>query len=58
MKSLYELYLECECCAIPANTTGMGNPMPPTDTTPGSEPMTNKIYKSKKKKKKGDISLL
>lgn len=56
MKSIYELYLECECCATPANTTGMGNPMPPTDTTPGSEPMTNKILKSKKKnkKKKGD----
>lgn len=54
MKSIYELYLECEGCATPANTIGMGNPMAPADTTVGSEPMTNNILKSKKKKKKGD----
>ena len=25
--------------ATPGNTMGMGNPMAPTDTTPGSEPI-------------------
>ena len=33
----------------PLNTTGIGNPQPPTDTTLGSEPMT---YKKKSRKMK------
>ena len=33
----------------PLNTTGMGNPQPPTDTTLGSEPM---ICKKKSRKMK------
>ena len=38
-----------ECLATPLDTTGMGNPMPPTDTNVGSEPMD--VVKPKKKLK-------
>ncbi len=39
--------------ATPSNTMGMGNPMPPTDTTLGSEPLvTAKCKKEKCKKPK------
>ena len=55
MKSLYEIYEECAgITATSGNTCGMGNPMPPTDALPGSEPMIaksktkNKITKKKK----------
>lgn len=49
MKTLYEIYEECTgITATPGNTCGMGNPMPPTDTEPGSEPI---IVKSKTKNK-------
>ena len=34
--------------ATPGNTMGMGNPMAPTDTTPGSEPI---VVGSRKKRK-------
>lgn len=39
--------------ATPACTTGMGNPMPPTETHPGSEPL---VISKKKKKQKTDPS--
>ena len=46
-------YIEEECagCATPGNTMGMGNPMPPTEEAPGSEPLCGKCKKEKKKKK-------
>lgn len=48
MKSLYE-YIREEM-ATPGNTMGMGNPMVPTDTTPGTEPIAPINLKKKKKK--------
>lgn len=52
MKNLFDIY-EDECInATPGNTTGMGNPMPPTDTTVGSEPLVTKPKKKKCKCKK------
>jgi hypothetical protein len=49
MKNLIDFY-ECEInAATPANTTGMGNPMMPTDTECGSEPLDT-CKKDKKKK--------
>ena len=45
-----------ECGAIPMTTTGMGNPVPPTETQPGSEPLPT--AKIKRKKKKVEESLL
>ena len=52
MKSIADIYNEnAEVTATPANTTGMGNPMPPTETNPGSEPLTGKCKKECKKKK-------
>ena len=42
---------ECEGCVTPGNTMGMGNPMPPTEEAPGSEPLCGKCKKEKKKKK-------
>lgn len=55
MKALYDIYNE-ECCATPSNTTGMGNPMPATDTQLGSEPLipTAKTKTEKKQKRKKD----
>lgn len=53
MKTIYEIYEECAgITATPGNTCGMGNPMPPTDTTPGSEPITAKSKNKKEKLKK------
>ena len=53
MKSLKE-YLQEDAAlnGTPANTMGMGNPMPPTEEQPGSEPLVT--AKPKKKKKKCD----
>lgn len=48
---------ECEGCATLANTMGMGNPMAPTETEPGTEPISipgpkkEKKNTSKRKKK-------
>lgn len=36
--------------ATPGNTTGMGNPKPPTLEEPGSESLLGKTTKKKKKK--------
>lgn len=55
MKSL-KTYLECDggaVAATPGNTMGMGNPMVPTDSLPGSEPLvTAKAKKEKVKRNK------
>lgn len=52
MKTLKQ-YLECDGAATPGNTIGMGNPMAPTETSPGSEPLpTAKAKKEKIKKNK------
>lgn len=54
MKPLKQ-YLECDggAVATPGNTMGMGNPMPPTDSVPGSEPLvTAKAKKEKIKRNK------
>lgn len=53
--SLIDFY-ECGLNATPANTVGMGNPMPATENTPGSEPLvpTKKCKKAKCKKEKID----
>lgn len=50
MKSLQDILKECDL-ATPGNTIGMGNPMPPTNNTPGSEPICSDCKKGKKKKK-------
>ncbi len=42
-----------EEAATPLGTMGMGNPQPPTDTTPGSEPLPQ-CKDCKKKKRKGE----
>ena len=39
--------------ATPGNTMGMGNPMAPTDTTPGSEPIVVGPRKKRKNTKNG-----
>lgn len=49
MKNIYDIFTE-ECCSTPANTTGMGNPMAPTDAENGSEPLVAKCKKDNKKK--------
>jgi len=52
MKSLKDFLKECgEGFATPMNTPGMGNPIAPTATEVGSEPLVP-INKLKKKKKK------
>lgn len=48
MKSILDTIKEMEGAATPANTMGMGNPMPATDTAPGSEPICTKCKKKKK----------
>lgn len=50
MKSLKE-YLDdyLQENGTPANTMGMGNPMPPTEDQPGSEPLATTKHKKKKK---------
>lgn len=56
MKNIFDIYDINECgdaiCSTPANTTGMGNPMPPGDGQVGSEPMVGKCKKEKSKKRK------
>jgi hypothetical protein len=54
MKSLKEYLQEDGVLnSTPANTMGMGNPMPPTEDQPGSEPLvTDKECECKRKKKK------
>ena len=49
MKDKYDIFAE-DCCYTPANTTCMGNPMTPTDTENGSEPLFAKCKKDNKKK--------
>ena len=49
MKDIYDIY-ETEGCATPANTMGIGNPMLPTAEEPGTEPLTAKAKKEKKRK--------
>lgn len=56
---------ECEGCATPGNTIGMGNPMPPMGDQPGTEPIKTiagpkqeKKETSKRKKKKVTESIL
>lgn len=49
MKTLYK-YLE-DIASTPGNTIGMGNPMVPTETQPGTEPICAKCKKEKQKKK-------
>jgi hypothetical protein len=55
MKSIIDFY-ECGLNATPTNTMGMGNPMPATENTPGSEPLVpaKKCKKAKCKKEKID----
>lgn len=59
MKNIIDFY-ECGLNATPANTMGMGNPMPATENTPGSEPLTpsKKCKKAKCKKEKIDEASL
>ena len=49
MKDIYDIY-ETEGCVTPANTMGMGNPMLPTAEEPGTEPLTAKAKREKKRK--------
>ena len=52
MKNL-KIYLEdAGLAATPANTMGLGNPMPPTEGQPGSEPMVPTAKSKKEKCKK------
>lgn len=48
MKSIIDIYEDGCLNATLGNTTGMGNPMPPTDTTVGSEPLACKKTRKKK----------
>ena len=59
MKNIIDFY-ECGINATPANTMGMGNPMPATENTPGSEPLVpaKKCKKAKCKKEKIDEASL
>lgn len=56
MKNIFDIYDIDECCdaicSTPANTIGMGNPMPPGEGQVGSEPIIGKCKKEKSKKKK------
>lgn len=57
MKHLIEYIKECgEGASTPSNTLGMGNPVLPTDSEPGSEPFTDgstgKAVKQKTKRRK------
>ena len=59
MRDLYDIYEDGAIASTPGNTTGMGNPIPPTDGEVGSEPMCGKgKCKKEKKKKKVDESIL
>jgi hypothetical protein len=57
MKDLYDIYEDGTTAATPGNTTGMGNPTPPTDGEVGSEPMCGK-GKCKRKKKRIEEAIL
>ena len=60
MKNIIDFY-ECGLnVGAPANTLGMGNPMPATENTPGSEPLVpaKKCKKAKCKKEKIDEASL
>lgn len=50
MKNLYSFLIEEIGLSTPLNTTGIGNPMPPTGDSIGSEPLSP--IKNRKKKKK------
>lgn len=50
MKHIIDFY-ENEIVATPANTSGMGNPMPAADNSTGSEPLVGKKCKKAKCKK-------
>ena len=55
MKNIIDIYDDVSVTAGPGNTLGLGNPMAPTDTEAGSEPLTpckKKECKGKKKAKK------
>lgn len=55
MKNIIDFYEDVSIMAGPGNTLGLGNPMAPTDTEVGSEPLTpcaKKQCKGKKKAKK------
>lgn len=60
----HEDLFECECApaaagaATPGDTMGMGNPMAPTATEPGTEPLIPKHPRNKKKRKSLKESLL
>ena len=56
MRTIKQYIDECGEMATPANTMGIGNPVPPTETQPGSEPLPT--AKIKRKKKKIEESLL
>ena len=49
MKSLIDIIKE-EGVATPLNTMGVGNPVPPTEGEPGSEPICTNCKKKKKVK--------
>ena len=53
MKHLIDILIEMEGVATPGNTMGMGNPMAPTDSTPGTEPLIG-TAKAKREKIKKD----
>ena len=59
MKNIIDFY-ECGLNATPANTMGMGNPMPAIENTPGSEPLVpvKKCKKAKYEKEKIDEASL
>lgn len=53
MKSIIDIYDDVSIMAGPCNTIGLGNPMVPTDSTQGSESLTQcKTAKCKKEKSK------
>lgn len=58
MKQLYQYIEEMDGIATPDNTVGVGNPMPPTDSEVGSEPLCIAAKCKKEKKKKVKESLL
>ena len=57
MKDIFDLYEDGGICATPANTMGMGNPMPAGVSADGigSEPLVGKTAKAKKEKSKKEI---
>ena len=54
MKTIISIIEEIEA-GTPGNTMGMGNPMPPIDDIPGSEPILPLHRSSKKRKAKKKI---